>query len=499
MPRASEPVDDTTRLDASRIDVRARIGWLLRVSRTAAGLSLRQLSTALAERGTTLSAASLSRIESEGQRSVPALEGYAAVLGLPEGGLRVPVDYLCQSFAYGPPPVLPPPEPGLAAFSDACRAVGADQVTGVDWLSFSRHHADDTGFGLPAHLMEPHVRRLALEQCRSVGLARWLRYEALAGLRRSRYGDVVLDVVVDVLREPGIQVVEDLVTAMAERPTPGVVAWNCELLRHPSVFLVRAASYTVQSMLVDGGTGLDDWRDLPAAFDEAWCAADGDRARREVLAQLRAALPAPLQKRLTVPPPPAATGSGPRVWTRSRQNRHYGFASSVAHLVTSHRGLPDDPMLARLLFESLFERRGVRMSTSTVLLAASPYAADLVRVLLAERTHGPDAATAPAASRVAAYCHVGDELPDLGSLLESDDPAELPHLLRIFGDSGLPAPEVAVERGLSGDDLLVRSTLVALGLAGDPRLVRIAGDTGLPKSTRLAAEWWCGRGPRIVD
>ena len=310
---------------------------------------------------------------------------------------------------------------------------------------------------------------------------------------------MVLDVVVEVLREPGIQVVEDLVTAMAELPTPEVVAWNCDLLRHPSVFLVRAASYTVQSLLVDGGTGLDDWRDLPPAFDEAWCAADGDPARRDVLIQLRAALPAPLQERITVPPQPPPPGSRPRVWTRSRQNLHYAFATSVAHLVTSARGLPDDPMLARLLFESLFEPRGVRMSTATVLLAASPYAADLVRVLLAERTNGPDEATAPAASRVAAFCHVGDELPELGSLLESEDPAELPHLLRIFGDSGLPAPAEAVERGLAGDDLLVRSTLVALGLAGDPRLVGIAGDAGLPKSTRLAAEWWLGRGPRIVD
>lgn len=498
-PRASEPVDDTTSLDASRIDIHARIGWLLRVSRTAAGLSLRQMSAALAERGTPLSAASLSRIESEGQRSVPALEGYAAVLGLPEGMLRVPVDFACRSFSYGPPTQLPPPEPSLTAFGAACRAVEADRPTGVDWLSFSRQHADDSGFGLPGHLMEPHVRRLGLELCRSVGLPRFLRYEALLGLRRSAYADMVLDVVMDTLSEPGIQVVDDLVNVMAELSSPNVIAWNCQLLRHPSIHLVRAASHAIQSMLVNGSTRPDDWADLPRNFAEAWRVADGDPVREGALGQLRAALPPPLEQRITVRSRPAAPGARPRVWTRNRRNLHYGFASYVAHAASSRRGLPDDPMLARLLFESMFDPRGVRMAIATVLLAGSPYAGDLVRVLLAERTNGPDEATAPAASRVAAFCHTGDELPELGSLLESEHPEELRHTLRIFGDSGQPAPAETVERGLAGDEVLVRSTLVALGLAGDPRLVTISGDSGLPKSTRQAAEWWLRHGTRIVD
>ena len=89
MPRNAETIDDRTPLTASRIDVPARIGWLLRTSRSLAGLSLREMSAELKAHDVSLSATSLSRIESEGQRSAAALDGYAAVLGLPDGALRV--------------------------------------------------------------------------------------------------------------------------------------------------------------------------------------------------------------------------------------------------------------------------------------------------------------------------------------------------------------------------------------------------------------------------
>lgn len=499
MPRVSEPVDDTTSLDGSRIDVGARIGWLLRVSRTAAGLSLRDMSAALEQHGVTLSAASLSRIESEGHRSVAALEGYARVLGLAEGSLRLAVDYLCRSFSYAPPTTVPSPPPTLERFTAACLAVDADRPTAGDWLAFSRQHADGTGFGLPAHLMAPYVRRLALELCRSVGPARFLRYEALLDLRRGAYGDLVVATVVEVLDEPGIQVVDDLVNMVAECPAREVVVWVGERLRHPSVLQVRAASYAIQGMLVTGGLELDDWRDLPAAFDRAWPTADADPLRRAALAELRGALPPPLQHQITSRERTTSPVTGPRVWTRSRRNLHYGFAAGLSRAVTTARGLPDDPMLARLLFESLFDPRGVRKSTSTMLLAASPFSCALVLVLLESRTGGPDDGTRAAAARVAAFCHLEEELPDLDSLLAADNPEEFRHALRFFGHAGRPLPDGAVERGLAGDEILVGQTMVALGLAGDHRLTLIAADPDVPEPTRAAAQWWLRHGSRIVS
>lgn len=498
VPRVSEPLDDTTSLDASRIDVGARIGWLLRVSRSAGGFSLRQMAAALEEHGVSVSAATLSRIESEGVRSVVALEGYAAVLGLRQGSLRVPVDMVCRSFSYAPSLQLPPSKPDLERFSRACRAVDADQPTGGDWLEFSHQHTDVSPFGLPDHLMAPHVRRLALELCRSVGLARFLRWESLLWLRTTAYGDLVAEVVKDVLRDPGIQIVDDLASAVVERPSKSVVAWAGGLLCDPSALVVRAVSYAIQSMLVTGGLELSDLESLPPAFDRAWRVAEGDQVRREALSALRAALPPPVQRQLTADGPSHPSAPGPKVWTRDRQNAHYGFVTSLAREVTTARGLPDDPMLARLLFESMYDPRGVRMTTSTLLIAGSPYAAELVHVLLARRGCGPDDGTRQAAARVAAFCHVGEELPDVASLLCAPDPHEFQHALRIFGDAGHHLPESALERGFDGDEMLVCHTLTALGRAGDPRLEKIAADAARPGNVRATAAWWLRHGPRIT-
>ncbi len=498
MPRASEPLDDATTLDASRIDVAARIGWLLRVSRAAEGLSLRQMAVTMGEHGIVVSAASLSRIESEGQRSVPAMAGYERVLGLQEGSLRVAVDYLCRGFSYAPPATFPPPEPSLERFSRACRKV-EESPDARDWLEFSRYHAADLAFGLPDHLMGECVRRLALELCRSVGLARYLRYEAMLTLRRSPYGDVVAQVVDRVVRDPDLQVVEDLVNSVAELPTPAAVTWCAGLLQDASVYLVQVASWAVQGMLVTGGLALDGWRGVPPALDAAWSAAEGDVTRREIYSELWSALPPELQQQVTAVRPPAPpAGSGPRVWTRNRQNAHYEFALRLAHTVTSDAGLPDDPMLARLLFEAMFEPRGVRMATSTRLLASSPFAATLRRLLITERAHAPAASAAPAVARVAAFFHDSGDLPEVESLLTSPDPAEFRHGLAMVGRSDQPLPSEALRRGLDGDVLTLRSTLTALGLTGDPRLAEVAADSTRPQAVRGAASWWLRQGPRIT-
>ena len=156
VPRASEQIDDRTPLSAARIDVAARVGWLLRTHRTVAGLSLRQMSSALGEHGVTLSAARLSRIESEGQRFRSVLDGYARVLGLPEGAIRADIDILCRAFSYAPPALAESTVRSLMAFDRGYESIDVPQPSGGDWLAFARQHALDRGFGLPTRLMEPH-------------------------------------------------------------------------------------------------------------------------------------------------------------------------------------------------------------------------------------------------------------------------------------------------------------------------------------------------------
>jgi hypothetical protein len=299
VPRHAETIDDRTPLTASRIDIAARIGWLLRTTRSVAGLSLREMSSSLKTHDVTLSATSLSRIESEGLRSTAALDGYAAVLGLPAGALRAPVDVLSRAFSYGPPAA---PEPGmhsLERFSESFEAIAAERPSGGAWLAFARHHSSDGGFGLPTSLMEPHVRRLAEEMCRSVGMVTFLtRYEALARLRCSAYGDLVGSVLQEMVLEPHHQALFNLMSVLSERPTAGLLHWAGTLLGHESVVVVQGASYALQSMLVVGGLRVEDWESLVPQFTRAWHDDGSDATRRAVLTDLCAALPPLVQSRI---------------------------------------------------------------------------------------------------------------------------------------------------------------------------------------------------------
>lgn len=505
MARLPDPVDDRTALDAARIDVAARIGWLLRTHRTTAGLSLRQMSAALGDHGTTLSAPTLSRIESEGQPSPAALDGYARVLGLSEGALRAPADILLRTFPYAPAAPAPSPDGTLAGFDRACEAVEVGAPTGGAWLAFAREHAGGR-FGLPTRLVEPHLHRLATEVERSVGVARWTRYEALALLRRSAYADALEDVVRPLVLDPDVQLAFDVMSALSERPTRALLHWCGELLAHDSLFLVRGASIALQSMLVIGGLALQDWAELVPHVERACRVEVGGPERRDVLGRLCAALPAPLQAPLQArlrEHGDQAAAPGPRVWSRTRQNVHWTWATSLARATCLRRGHAEEPMLGRLVFEAMFDPRGVRMSSASVLLACSPFSADLVEEILASLDDAPEPAARPAALRVAAFCPLGDRpLPQAAEALLEGEDQDLEHALVMHGRAGRPLPTAAVTRGLAGDEPLVHRTLYALGMAGDPRLQELGEELGedptRPDAVRAGARWWVRAGPRIL-
>ncbi len=499
MPRVSEKVDDRTPLTASRLDVAARIGWLLRTHRSVAGLSLRQMSVALREHEVSLSAATLSRIETEGQRSPAALDGYARVLGLPVGALSTPVDLLCRSFPYAPPAPAEPAAHDLDRFTRACEAVDVASPTGGAWLEFARQHADDARFGLPRTLMEPLVCRLSLELNRAVGTARFTRHQALGQLAGGAYGAVVEATVRAIVHDPAAQNFWDLVDVLGERATPSSLEWVATLLRDPSIYRMRGASYALQAMLVVGGLDLESWARALAHVQQACLDARADPERTAVLAQLCAAVPARL--RALVPDasrPEHGEPQGPTVWSRSRRNLHYVLAESAARAACARRGQSEEPLLARLLFEAMFDLRGVRMSGATVLLAFSPFAADLVQVLLEERDTYPDEVSRTAALRVAAFCHVDGDLPGTTSLVASADPTEFQHALTMLSRGTQPLPRPALDRGLSGDEMTVRRTLCCLGMLGDPALAEVAADPSRPEEIRAGARWWADQGGRIL-
>ena len=499
MPRASEQIDDRTPLSAARIDVTARLGWMLRVHRTAAGLSLRQMSAALGEHGVTLSPATLSRAESEGQRSPQVLDGYGRVLGLPEGALRAQVDAVCRAFAYAPPR---PPEQAardLAEYSRSCDAVLVPSPTASAWLAFARQHALSRGFGLPTAAMEPLVHRLTGEVGRGVAGARLTRHEAINILLESPYSLLVTDVLRSAVDDREHQNFYDLTSVLSDHPTDELVLWAGGLLSSPSIFQVRGAAYALQGMFVSGSRRVSDWRPLVPLLERAWSRADADAARIAILTQVCRTLPTDVRPELRDAGVAAPTALQPPVtWSRTRSNVHFRFAASVARTACVALGHPEEPLLERLLFEAFFEPRGVRMSTSTWLLMASPFSGALVRAIFDVRDDCPDPASRAAALRVAAVCHAGEDLPEVESLLENRHPGDFAQATAMIGRAGQSLPDQVLARGLAGDETTVRQTLYCLGMAGDSRLVEITQHETLPATTRRAARWWIEQGSRIL-
>lgn len=494
VPRPPDEIDDRSALDGNRIDIAARIGWLLRTSRVAAGLSLRDLAAAAGPGAT--SPATLSRVETSGRRSGQVVAVYEEALGLPYGHLRAPIDVLCRTFSYAPPDAEPHvPPPTLAGFSAAVDAVrGAPD--GHDWLRFAEYHAA-TPFGLTAADARPLVARLASEVNRAAGSAYQLRYEALARLRCSGYDGLVDEVVRSAVSAPGMQRPADLLSAVTELPTPALVAWCGELLGHPSWHIARAGCLGLQNMRSVGGLGRADWLPLVAPLAAACRASVGDPLREPILSGTLASLPSSVRTAVhDLLDQPLAPPRRAIAWTRSRRNAHFGHAAAMAAELSGDSG--DEPMLARFLFEILYDFRATHVVTTSFVLAASPYGRAARELLGRAVLDGPDETTRHGAAYAFANLMLPFEEVDPSPWLAADDPVVRGAGLTIAGFAGAALPAGLLDRCLAQGGEAAHDALFAAGMSGQPELATIAADPRQPPEIRDGAAWWLREGTRVL-
>ena len=494
--RHADEIDDPSPLAGARIDVGARIGWLLRTTRAAAGVPLRELARRAGEESA-LSPATLSRVETAGRRSGRVIAAYERALGLPYGHLRAPVDVLARTFSYAPPDTEPyVPEPTLAGFSAACEAAAAEQPSGHDWLRFAEYHTL-TPSGLPEPTVRPLVARLAGEVGRAAGAAYQLRYEALSKLRCSPYDDVVARAIREAVEVPGVQRSGDLLSAVTERPTPELVTWCGELLSHESWLVARSGCLGIQNMRSVGGLRRSDWLPLVPVFAAACDAAVGDPLRQPILSATLACCPpdfrTAVRERLTeelVEPRRAAA------WSRSRRNRHFAYAASLAARITGTS--PGETMLARLLFEVLYDFRATHVTTSSFLLVASPFADAVREQLCTAALEGPDETTRHGAAFAFANLTIPFDTADPEPWLASDDPVIRGAGLMICGFANVPLPGDLLRRLVVRTDKVGCDALFAAGMSQQPELADLASSRRLPLAVRQAARWWQRAGGRMV-
>ena len=354
----------------------ARIGWVMRMARlTPVGRDPLTLEDLAAEVGT--SSSRLHRMETGKLRDGSLVDACERAFGRPEGSLRAPIDITCRTFPYGPRDQNgASPLTTVAAVSRATECVSRAGVRGGDWLAWARALATPGAVGMPESVASELIRDLVGELGRAIGPAYPSRYEALALLRCSGYGHLVVEVARAVVSDPHVQVLFDLMSAVGEAVTPDAIDWCLELLTDPRDSVMIGGALALENMAQVSGdprfwsalVGL-----LVARFDET---TDGS-PQGEWLSHLLRLVPAHAWTSGT-PRPRRALSATAKIdnWSRSRLNAHWSRCEAIAHRVTASHDLPDQPILARLIFDIGMGHHESRAVTGYMLLGCLPRLAE---------------------------------------------------------------------------------------------------------------------------
>ncbi|MGN6610666.1 MAG: HEAT repeat domain-containing protein [Angustibacter sp.] len=498
MARPAGAVVDTTTLTAARVDVGARIGWTLRMARLTTGTSGGAMVARLADLGVRVSEPTISGVE---RASVPPtnhlVRGYEQALAMAPGSLRGMVAMLSRTF--GEAVAAGPRHVELATLSERYERVASDgQATGGDWLDLAEIMTVP-GVLTPVSVVLPLVHRLQSELARSVGPAYLGRYEALTRFRASVYAEQVQDAVAEAVTTPYAMAVIDRVIVLSEHYTPATFDLLTGWLSHPDPSVARGAAMALVNYRTPHALKAVDWTPLVEPFVAAYNGVSDDARRHASLSSLFRNLPRSVRvqvgDRLVRP---VAVLDRPRDWTTGRRNRQLGECTRIAEAITEALGVPEQPMLARLLFEALFDFRPDRQFTSAMTLGLLPCHELIAEALLGLADSTTDGGTrqgvlnlamslsAPASERVAL------------AWLDSDDEDKQADALVAAAHAGVHVPASRLTELATGAGPRRERAVYAAGMTDHPVLREWAGgsaDGWLSGS----AHWWMSEGTRVVS
>jgi hypothetical protein len=492
-------VDDSTALNGSAIDVAARIAWTMRMARLTAGVDDTRMKAVAATIGT--SPARLSRAETGLLRDGSLVDSYERALVLPEGSLRAPVDVTARTFPHSSPPDSRPGVPisSVRELSDLTERLDAgDDVTGGEWLRWSRAISAPGNIGLPVPLAQRVVGRLVVELSRSCGHGYPSRYEALAKIRCSHYGFLVLRAARHEVAHPHAQRLADLLSAVGEAVTPDAVEWCLGLLRADRPSVAVCGALALENMGEISPTGAF-WPGVVPSLVEAFDDSAPGSVQEGWIAHLIRLVPATTWPGVQATPgrplPPAPEVEG---FDRAEANRQWRLCTRVAGDVGREAGVGEQPMLARLLFDIGFGHWETRAVTAYFLLGALPAIAQPLwnrfATMVADE---PDQRIRHRMARRLQGALAGRLAGPTTDWLDSSDPVLRSAALQIVGSAGSPLVLDDVRRALADPDTALAATY-ALGMSGHPGLPEVANDSTFDDDVRGSAAWWLERGSRLA-
>lgn len=490
------PVDRTP-LRGARIDTRARVAWLLRVSRMASpqGGTGAEFSRRLKEAGLPVGASALSRRE-HGQEDISGamITAYEEALGLPEGHLRG----VCESLrrTWGVHVAERSTVLTRAQVAATLRHLDAQiergDVTGADWLELSRILVGPGGAVLPPSLLGAWTRRLMREMLRSVGGAYIARVEALAGLmadpvtRRS-----VSDAVLELIEDPGAGCLVDTVTILGETNDDDVIRPLITIFTERTGPARIGAARALLQQIVVGALSLEQI----AAVERAIVRVveedpdDGGDAAFILAQRISLRMTQLVVTRLGRHPGDRAPGA--HIQSPALLDR---YLSAAAHW----SGVHGDEMLERLLREALTEDFLERQHQASMMLMVSPYRRILADTALDILENEQDPSARDGARSLLGYLVVPDHRKRLMSMLRRPDMELQSTALHALAHTGGVPVDLDLTPYLH-NDTLSRDALYAAGMSAHPALCVVMNSDDFPPSLKEGARWWLDLGPIIRE
>lgn len=501
---------DDTRFDGPAVNVRARIGWLLRVNRLASSdpdnRSLTRFAKRLRSAGVVCDNPRVSGWESA-QSAIPlwVVDEYESLLSLRPGHLRSVC--VCLHAALSPtetarsvrrhvaPTHVRSPQSDLDA---AYGRITEHTPTGADWLALTDLLTGTGEMFLPRQIVESLSAQLLSELMRSVGTAYSARITALTDLIAHRpLAASVTKSIHTVVREPGVQGVVDPLSILGEVTNRQLIQSLLASMVNADSSLRDEAGQTLLSLLSTHEFPETSLADLHRMLVNL--VADGNDSGTQAWARTLDAYLPPASRPLAGAHAPtihrhAAARSADTTAT-SERDRLVEFAEAGQRST----GLATDPMYLRLIDEALFSTHPTRRHHASLLLVASPYRSATAEVA-ADWTESSDStSTRAAAATLLGYVSGAEQEPVLQRWLASDRvDLRRAALTALAHGQGLdPTTDLNAMRhagGVSEDTLTY-----AAGMTAHPVLHAWAGDETAPGAMRHRARWWLTHGPAVRD
>ncbi len=515
--RVQQIAHDGTPINAVAVDVQARVGWLLAMSRLhhrderfADG---RAFLAAMALDGVVASRSLLSRWESgEIPVSFEAMGAYERVLGLPEGQISSITAYVGMTSPRVTARLSRPRlDPSTTAFSERLDAliVRAEdgEASPAQWQHLAWHLAAVPLAHLRAQTWSTLARRLVGDLPRTVGLA--YRQYSVAGFNLAsvpRAQPFVVEAIADYVGDPEAQVLTTPVGLLDRLPTRAAARLVLDLVERPPT---RAAFTTgvwlATEKLAKGDFTREERERLDMVVLKLW-RRDPTRASED-LAELIAGMPEGVRSSLVT----AATRAGRRRLGYAVEHgeevpaaRARSLAQAIADQARVRTPPPpayaEDAMLTRLVREALFHRDSERRHLAGLVLASSPFARGLADCLLDLLTTGGQTPWTRIRLAVLVRYLAGDSHRlRLLSCVEEAEEAVVAALAQALGHLRFsPTSDQSLRAALGRERTLAdRGRMYALGMSGSPALGLIAASGTAPSWQRTASRWWMASGPAL--